>query len=254
MGKLTDRVALVTGAASGIGRASAVALAREGAAIMLADIQDMAEAASEIEVAGSRAVTQRLDVSSEAAWIEAVAAMRQQFGRLDILVNNAGMALGGDITTLDLADWKRQIAVNLDGPFLGMKHGLPLMREGGGGSIVNIASTTALVGAGALAAYAATKGAVVTLSKSVARQCAALKDGVRVNTVLPGIVDTPIYGTVKGVPVQGTDPIAMAASLVPLGRAGSPADIAGAVVYLASDEARYITGADFVIDGGLVIH
>jgi NAD(P)-dependent dehydrogenase (short-subunit alcohol dehydrogenase family) len=253
---LTGKVAIITGAASGIGRACAVRLAQEGARIVVADIQDVkGEAcAGQINEAGGEAVFRRLDVTDEAAWAATIDEVRERWGRLDVLVNNAGIGIGGPITELSLTDWRRQQAVNLDGVFLGIKHALPLMRTGGGGSIVNMSSVTAMVGSGTFVSYAAAKGGVRALTKAVARQCAALGDGVRVNSVHPGVIDTPIFGTLEGVPAQARDPAAFVKALVPFGIAGRPEDIAGAVAYLAGDDARYVTGAELVVDGGLLIH
>jgi NAD(P)-dependent dehydrogenase (short-subunit alcohol dehydrogenase family) len=260
MTRLGGKVALVTGGASGIGRACARRLAEEGALVVVTDIQDGSACVAEITGSGGNAIFFYQDVADESDWETVIAGAKAKGGRLDILVNNAGIAIAGPITGLSLADWRRQQAINLEGVFLGFKHALPLMRAGGGGSIINIASTAALVGSSNLVSYSATKGGVRALSKSMALQCAALKDGVRVNSIYPGIVDTPIYGTLEGPPQYGADgakhisrdPEALAARFVPLGKAGSPEDIAAGVFYLASEESRYVTGAELVIDGGLV--
>jgi NAD(P)-dependent dehydrogenase (short-subunit alcohol dehydrogenase family) len=256
MGKLAGKVALVTGGASGIGRASAIHLAREGAAVVIADIQDGSgvSCAAEIAAANGEAIYEHLDVADEESWMRSVSRIAQTYGRLDILVNNAGIGIGGQITALSLTDWRRQQAVNLDGVFLGIKHCLPLMRSGGGGSIINMSSVTALVGSGTFVSYAAAKGGVRALTKSVARQCAARKDGVRVNSIHPGIIDTPIFQTLEGVSGDAGDPKALVATMVPLGTIGRPEDIAAGVIYLACDDSRYVTGSELVIDGGLVIH
>ena len=263
-GKLAGKVALVTGGASGIGRATSLLLAREGAAVAVTDLQDAAgrECVAEIAGAGGRAIFIHHDVASEDDWRAAIAHTSEAFGRLDVLVNNAGIAIAGLITEVSLADWRRQQAVNLDGVFLGFKPALPLMRAGGGGSVVCIASTAALVGSSNLVSYSATKGGVRALAKSMAMQCAGLKDGVRVNSIYPGIIGTPIYGTMEGAPQHGPggantkhlsrDPDALATMFVPLGTKGAPEDIAAGVLYLASDDSRYVTGAELVIDGGMV--
>jgi NAD(P)-dependent dehydrogenase (short-subunit alcohol dehydrogenase family) len=265
MAKLTGKAALITGAASGIGRETALLFAREGASVVVSDIHDAQgeTVAAQINTAGSKAIFVHLDVASEDDWGDAIAAAKSAFGRLDVLVNNAGMVIAGDITQLSLADWRRQQAVNLDGVFLGIKHALPLMRDGGhGGSIVNISSTTAMVGTANLVSYSAAKGGVRALTKSVALQCAAAKDGIRVNSVHPGVINTPIYDAVEGLPLHGDggantkhisrDPVALGAMVAPLGIAGEPFDIAAGVLYLASDDARYVTGTELVIDGGLI--
>ena len=254
MAKLDGKLALVTGGASGIGRASSLRLAEEGCSIVIGDIRDDESrlCVADIVRTGGSATTQHLDVSQEDDWFQAIELIRSRFGRLDILVNNAGIGIGGDITTLSLSDWRRQQSVNLDGTFLGIKHSLPLMREGGGGSIINMSSVTAIVGSGTFVSYAAAKGGVRSLTKFVARQCAAQKDGVRVNSIHPGIIDTPIFGSLEGVGLE--DPRRFAGSIVPLGHIGRPEDIAAAVLYLASDDARYVTGSELVIDGGLIIH
>ena len=263
MGKLTGKVALVTGAASGIGKGCAIRLAEEGAAVVASDIDAAMgeDCVKEIARKGGKAIFLKHDVASEENWISVIAETKSRFGRLDILVNNAGIAIAGPIAELSLADWKRQIGINLDGVFLGTKHGLPLMRAGGGGSIINIASTVALTGSGNMPSYSATKGGVRAFTKSVALQCASAKDGVRVNAIYPGIIDTPVYGKFEGAPQHGEggantkhisrDPEALSAKVVPMGVPGQPEDIAAGVVYLASDEARYVTGTELVIAGGL---
>lgn len=263
MGKLTGKVALVTGAASGIGKGCAIRLAEEGAAVVASDIDAAMgeDCVKEIARKGGKAIFLKHDVASEENWMSVIAETKARFGRLDILVNNAGIAIAGPIAELSLADWKRQIGINLDGVFLGTKHGLPLMRAGGGGSIINIASTVALTGSGNMPSYSATKGGVRAFTKSVALQCASAKDGVRVNAIYPGIIDTPVYGKFEGAPQHGEggantkhisrDPEALSAKVVPMGVPGQPEDIAAGVVYLASDEARYVTGTELVIAGGL---
>lgn len=255
MERLKDGVVLITGAASGIGLACAQLMAREGGSVVLSDVSDDLgrQRAAEISEAGGRALYLSLDVGREPAWVDAMAEIRRRFGRLDVLVNNAGMGIGGPIEQLSLEDWRRQQAVNLDGVFLGIKHALPLMREGGGGSIVNVSSVTAMAGSGTFISYSAAKGGVRALTKAVAKQCAALKDGVRVNSVHPGIIDTPIFGRLEGVAGEAADPRAIAANMVPLGGPGKPEDVAYGILYLASQEARYVTGTELVIDGGLLI-
>lgn len=192
------------------------------------------------------------DVADEQSWIDTIAAIKAAHGRLDILVNNAGIGIGGPITEVSLKDWRRQQSINLEGVFLGMKHALPLMRASGGSAIVNVSSISGMIGSANFAAYSATKGAVRALTKSVALQCAGLKDGIRVNAICPGVVDTPIFKSVEGVKGDGADPEALVKALVPLGRAGKPEDIASGVLYLASDDASYVTGIELVVDGGVI--
>lgn len=251
-GRLAGKRALVTGAASGIGLACARRMAAEGAHVLLTDVDSAAGRAAAASIAGAAFLS--LDVSDEGAWRETVAALPALLGGLDILVNNAGIGIGGDITQLSLDDWRRQQAVNLDGSFLGIKHGLPLIRQSSAaGAIVNIASVTGIRGSGVFVSYAASKGGVVSLTRSVARQCAAARDGVRVNAIAPGIIDTPIFARLEGVDGAAADPVETAARLVPLGHAGLPDDVAHAAVYLASDEARYVTGVVLPVDGGLLM-
>jgi NAD(P)-dependent dehydrogenase (short-subunit alcohol dehydrogenase family) len=259
-GRVEGKVALVTGGASGIGRSCAERLAAEGATVVVTDVQDDkgAEAVAEIAKAGGKADYHRHDVTDEAAWESIVDAVRSAHGRLDILVNNAGIGIGGSVLDMSLADWRKQTAVNLDGVFLGVKHGVPLMRASGdGGSIINMSSVAGLKGAATLAGYCATKGGVRLFTKAVALECANARDGIRVNSVHPGIIETPIWLSIVDPVNPGAnappDLDAMAALGVPLGVKGYPADIANGVLWLASDESRYVTGAELVIDGGLSV-
>jgi len=255
-GRVEGKIALVTGGASGIGAACAERLAKEGATVVLTDLQDP-KGEDLARRLGGGAVYLHHDVTSEDAWIGVIAEVRRRFGRLDVLVNNAGIGLScPSITQMSLADFRRQQAVNVEGVFLGLKHAIPLMREAGnGGSIINMSSVAGLRGSPILAAYCATKGAVRLISKAVALECAAAKDGVRVNSVHPGIIETPIWDTIVGMDAPGSnsppDLDAMSAMAVPMGVKGEPADIANGVLWLASDESRYVTGSELVIDGGI---
>ena len=261
MGRIEGKVALVTGGSSGIGAGCAETLAREGAAVVITDIQDLKgeEMVAAIKKAGGKARFLHHDVTSEAAWEGVIADVEKTEGRLDILVNNAGIGLGSpSITTMSLEDWRRQQAINVEGVFLGIKHSLPLMRKAGhGGSIINMSSVAGLKGSPTLAAYCATKGAVRIFTKSIAMECANMKDGIRVNSVHPGIIETPIWLGIAGISNPETnappDLDAMSAMAVPLGVKGLPYDIANGVLWLASDESRYVTGAELVIDGGLSV-
>jgi len=259
-GRVEGKVALITGGASGIGRGCAEKLAAEGAVAVVTDLQDEkgAETVAAIEKAGGKAWYLHHDVTDEAAWEGVIGEIRQRQGRLDILVNNAGIGIGGSIIEMKLEDWRRQTAVNLDGVFLGVKHSIPLMRvSGDGGSIINISSVAGLKGSAGLAGYCATKGGVRLFTKAVAMECANAKDGIRVNSVHPGLIETPIWLTVG----QAVNPLAnappdldaMSALAVPLGVKGWPEDIANGVLWLAGDESRYVTGQELVIDGGLTV-
>jgi NAD(P)-dependent dehydrogenase (short-subunit alcohol dehydrogenase family) len=260
-GRVAGKVALVTGGSSGIGAGCAQLLAREGAAVVITDIQDEKGKwlAEDLVKAGLKAVYLHHDVTSEDEWIAVVAEVEKLHGRLDILVNNAGIGIGcPDITQMSLADWRRQQAINVEGVFLGIKHGLKLMRKAGnGGSIINMSSVAGLKGAAILAGYCATKGAVRLFTKAIALECGQMKDGVRVNSVHPGLIETPIWLTITNPSGEGTnappDIDAMSAMAVPLGVKGVPEDIAKGVLWLACDESRYVTGAELVIDGGLSV-
>jgi NAD(P)-dependent dehydrogenase (short-subunit alcohol dehydrogenase family) len=266
-GRLHDRIALITGAASGIGRGAAQALAAEGATVVVTDVDaaGLARTAELVRSAGGRAVAHAHDVTSESRWQAVLAATRDELGGLHVLVNNAGIGIGASIFEMSYADWQRQQAINVDGVFFGLKHAIPLIAASGGGSVINISSVAGLRGAIGLAAYCATKGAVRLLSKAVALECAAARMNVRVNSVHPGIIDTAIW---QKIPQDATssmrssllvipegantiDPNALAAAGTPLGYAGLPADIAAGIVYLASDDSRYVTGSELVIDGGM---
>ena len=259
-GRVDGKVALVTGGASGIGRGCSEKLAAEGAFVVVTDIQDHlgVEVVGEIQKAGGKAEYVHQDVTDEQVWADVIEGIKARHGRLDILVNNAGIGIGGSVLDMTLADWRRQTAINLDGVFLGVKHAIPLMRvSGAGGSIVNISSVAGLKGSANLAGYCATKGGVRLFTKAVAMECANARDGIRVNSVHPGIIETPIWVTVGATTNPGSnappDLDAMSAMAVPLGVKGLPEDIANGVLWLSSDEARYVTGMEMVIDGGLTL-
>ena len=256
MDRLKDKVALITGAASGIGRATALLFAREGARVVLTDIAGTGEqVVQEIRAAGGIALFQLHDVTEEVVWHKVMSRTLEAYGRLDILVNNAGIATARPVADLSLAEWREQLAVNLDSVFLGTKYAVRTMRPGKrGGSIINVSSVSGLVGSPGTAAYSASKGGVRMLSKAVAMECAP--EGIRVNSVFPGGVRTPIWQSAewwKGFVDQvGCEEEAwkhLDAS-APLGRMGEPDDIAEAILYLASDASRYVTGSELVVDGG----
>ena len=253
-GRVAGKVALVTGAASGIGRACAEILAREGASVVLTDVQASGEdVAAGIVKAGGKARFVGHDVTSESEWKSIVAGIEKAEGRLDVLVNNAGIAVAGLIHELSLDQWRHQMAVNVDGVFLGVKTALPLMRKGKAGSIINISSIAGLRGAANLSAYCTSKGAVRLFTKSVAIECAAMQDGIRCNSVHPGLIETPIWGQVVPGSNEPMDLDAAAALRVPLRRKGWPEDIAKVVLFLASDDSGYMTGEEVVVDGGMTV-
>ncbi len=264
MGQVQNKVALVTGGASGIGAGCAKTLAREGAKVMVTDI-DVAlgeQVVGEITRNGGTAAFLKHDVTQEAQWQSVIADIVARWGKLDILVNNAGIGMGGSITEMSLEDWRKQTAINLDGVFLGTKHAARAMRDGKQDcSIVNMSSVAGFKGAPMLAGYCATKGGVRLFTKACALEFAQLGYKIRVNSVHPGIIDTPIWTKIpqSGGQFSGTqaganamDPNALAAMGTPMKRAGSPDDVANGVLFLASDAASYITGTELIIDGGMV--
>jgi len=254
MGQVAGKLALVTGGANGIGAACAATLAREGAIVFVTDLDPIAGEATvaAIGAAGGTAHFRRQDVTDEAGWIALIEAIDRAYGRLDILVANAGIAIFGPLLEMSLADWRRQNAVNIDGVFLSAKHGIPLMRKSGsGGSIIMLSSVAGLRGSAGLAGYSASKGAVRLLAKSVALECAGARDGIRCNSVHPGIIETEIWAKM---PAPGSnaafDARAIAASSVPTGQLGRPQDVANVVLFLASDASAYMTGSELVVDSG----
>jgi NAD(P)-dependent dehydrogenase (short-subunit alcohol dehydrogenase family) len=256
MVELSGKAAIVTGGASGIGEACAETLARAGAAVLIADIDDRLGkgVVERILKAGGKARYLHHDVRDEPAWPGVIAEAERNFGRLDIMVANAGIGIMSPIETMSLADWQRQQAINLDGVFLSVKHAIPAMRKAGGGSIVLMSSIAGLRGAPMLAGYSATKGGVRLLAKSVALEHAA--DNIRCNSVHPGIIATPIWnklpigaeGSGRNAPI---DPRERAQGVVPLSRVGEAQDIANGVLFLCTDAASYMTGQELVIDGGI---
>jgi len=249
MGRLDGKVAVITGAASGIGRGTAVRFAGEGAAVVIADLNDEGGAAAvrECKENGGRAVFQKTDVTSEASVKAMVDRAVKEFGRLDITFNNAG--LGGALGSIEqttVEDWDRTFAVLTRGVFLGIKHSVAEMRKAGGGSIISTASVAGLAGGYGPHAYSAAKSGVVNLTRSIALELA--KDKIRVNCICPGGINTPIFNFL-------TSDREMTAQLLapmhPMRRAGTPDDIANMALFLASDEAEWITGVAMVVDGGL---
>jgi cyclopentanol dehydrogenase len=248
MGRLDGKVALISGAARGQGEAEARMFAAEGACVVLGDVlAELGErVAAEIAASGGRAHFCPLDVTSEAAWAAAVEHAEREFGRLDVLVNNAAILGLAGIADTTLEVWERVIAVNQTGPFLGMRAAIPALRRSGGGSIVNISSALALIGTGESASYTATKGALTALTRTAAVELAP--DRIRVNVVHPGVIDTPMVDAGLG---RSPEALAKMAAAAPIGRIGRPEEMAAAVLYLASDESSFVTGASLSVDGGL---
>jgi NAD(P)-dependent dehydrogenase (short-subunit alcohol dehydrogenase family) len=248
MNRLEGRVALVTGAASGIGRTTAERLASEGALAVVTDVQDELgeEAASAIASDGRKAAFLHLDVTDENGWRTVVERVVADHGSLDILVNNAGLGDLAPIEETTIAEWERTIAIDQTGVFLGMKTCGDALKASGHGSVINISSIFGTSGGfGTSPAYHAAKGAVRTLTKNIALHWAT--EGVRVNSVHPGFIRTPILDQAKGTEVWD----AMTA-MTPMGRLGEPEEIAAAVAYLASDDASFVTGLELYVDGGYI--
>lgn len=248
--RLANKVALITGAASGFGKATARLFVAEGAKVILTDrnVADGEAAAGEL---GDKARFRALDVTKEDEWADAIAEVGTRESRLDILVNNAGIGLHRSVPEMSLAEWRLVQAVNSDGVFLGCKHAIPLMREGGGGAIVNVSSVAGKVGAPQMAAYCASKGAVTLFTKALAMEAAYGRWNIRVNSVHPAYVETAL---VRSHIENSPDPEKtrrFLARLQPLGRMGEVEDVAQAILYLASDEAKFTTGAEWLVDGGL---
>ncbi|MGB1692825.1 MAG: glucose 1-dehydrogenase [bacterium] len=251
MGRLEGKTALVTGAASGIGLQTSIKLAEEGARVMMTDI-NLEKVRQQAEKIDANATFLKLDITEEEEWISALDETVKRFDRLDILVNSAGMVLIADVEQITLEDWRKVHAVNLDGTFLGCKHGVRVMKEFGAGSIINLSSVSGMIGGFNLAAYNSSKGAVRMLTKSVALHCARAGYGIRCNSIHPTFIETPMLESMIR---DSPDPEKARQTLVrqvPLRRIGKPEDVANMIVYLASDESTFVTGTEMVIDGGVI--
>ena len=255
-GRVAGKKALVTGAAQGLGAAQAALLAREGARVILADINlegvvAQAEAIN-AELGAGTALACKLDVTVPAEWDAAIALAKDELGGLSILVNNAGIGVMGDIMTCSDEDWRRGFAINVDSVFYGCRAALPLMSEHQPASIVNISSIAGLIASGTMPGYNASKAAVWMLSKSIALWCADKGLDIRSNSVHPTFVDTPILDGFSARTGRPKDVIVgKLARQIPLKRLGQPEEIALGVLYLASDESRFMTGAELKLDGGI---
>jgi len=252
MGRVEGKVAIVTGAARGLGKGISLLLAKEGAKVAVVDIlEDLGKkTAEEIRREGGEALFIKHDVTSEDSWSAVVKEVLSKFGKLDIMVNNAGVQIIKEIAETSLEEWRGLMSVNLEGVFLGTKHAIRAMRESGGGSIVNISSIAGIIGtADDTAAYCASKGGVRLFSKAAALECSKIGHNynIRVNSVHPGVIKTDMVASMMA---QDAELKKRMESNHPIGFLGKPIDIAYGVLYLASDESRLVTGAELVIDGG----
>ncbi len=252
MGRVDGKVALVTGAASGLGRGAAEILAREGAKVAVTDI-DIEAGEAVARGIGEPAFFRSLDATVEADWRDGIADVCARFGRLDVLVNNAGVPTMELIEDTTLERWRSVMALNLDGVFLGVRAAIAAMKKTGGGSIINISSVAGLVGTPRTATYSASKAGVKLLTKCAALECAELGYNIRVNSIHPGLVETPMCEVVLREIGSGDAAAARKKfqQVHPIGRLGRIEDIACGVLYLASDESSFMTGAELIIDGGM---
>jgi NAD(P)-dependent dehydrogenase (short-subunit alcohol dehydrogenase family) len=264
MAGLGGRSAFVTGAASGIGRATSLALANRGAFVWVTDFDEVGadRTVEMIEQLGGRARAVRLDVRHEAEWEAALALVDAEGSGLHILVNCAGKSIIAATFTMPIEDLRLILSINVEGTFLGMKHVIPRIGQSGGGAVVNISSVMGLKGAAMAAGYCGSKAAIHMMTKAVALECAALRNNVRVNSVHPGVVDTPAWQKhgadeigILGDAIAGgahvLDPHEVAKTMVPIGLACSAGEVAETVAFLVSDDARHMTGSAIVIDGGM---
>ena len=241
MKRLQGKVCLVTGGASGIGLETVRLFVAEGGIVGLADVNEPAGRKAVSRLAGPASFLP-LDVTDEAAWMAGIAEMTSRHGRLDVLVNSAGVLSGTDVEHTTLDEWRKVLAVNADGTFLGCKHAVGIMAKNRGGSIVNVASIASYSGAPPLSAYAASKAAVRSLTQTTAVYCVEQRNGVRCNSVHPGPIATPMTGLDPGQELPGFGPV------------GEPGDVAKGILYLASDEAKHVNGSALAIDNAITAH
>lgn len=254
--RFTNRIALVTGAGSGIGRAAALQLAAEEAKVICADVH-VANAIMTASECGSSACALQLDITAEAAWEAAMEQIQAAHGRLDLLINSAGVSAGAPLTEMTYADWRRVLSINLDGAFLGTKHAMRSMRTGGG-CIVHVSSASGIKAAGGAAAYSASKAGLCMLTKAAAKECRDQGLPIRINAVCPAGVKTPMWTTMPFfqdmVMKCGSEEAAFTALAQSTGGTfAEPDDVVAAILFLASDNARFVTGIDMLVDGGYVL-
>lgn len=250
--RVKDKVALVTGGGSGLGKAMSVRLAQEGATVVVSDINESSAQAVAAEI-GGEAIALHQDVTDEQRWTDILADIIARFGRLDILVNNAGIALVGTVEDTTLADWRLTTSINLDAVFVGTREAIKVMKLGSG-SIINISSIEGIIGEQKVAAYNASKAGVRNFTKSAALHCCAEGYAIRVNSIHPGFIETPLVSGAVGSMTEA-DGEAFTSRIVgniPMGHMGEPMDIANGVLFLASEESKYMTGSELVIDGGYI--
>lgn len=249
MGRMDGKVALITGAASGLGFADAQMMAREGARVILTDV-DVEKGKAAAEQIGERATFIKQDVSSESEWQSIIEQIGKDFGQLDVLVNNAGIVVLSSPESCTLEEFRFANAIMSEGVFLGCKYALPLLKQGQGGSIINMSSTASHLGYPFFFAYSAAKGAVRSMTKSIAAHCQAEGYPVRCNSVHAGAIETPMIQFAEG---RVDAPLDIPESgVLPPESKGTPDDVASMILYLASDESRFVTAAEMVVDNGLV--
>ena len=248
--RLDGKVALITGGASGIGAESGRRMAEAGAHVVLCDVQPDGARAVADEI-GSAALAVALDVASEEDWRSAVASGESAFGKVDVVLNCAGISVPAPIDELTMEGWRKTMSVNADGVFLGCKYGVDALRRAGGGSIINIASSLAIRAGSKYAAYCASKGAVMTLTRAVALRCAEQDWNIRCNAICPAVIETPILDKYLAQSPTREDGLAKFGQQHPMGRVGRPEEIAHVAVFLASDASSFMTGAEIPVDGGL---